>query len=86
MLMVFYFAIPFGCGLGFVVGSAVASWTGHWQWGVRVTGVLGIVCLLLIIVFVREPERGKAEREKGEIAASTEATSYLDDMKDLLSK
>ncbi|CAB07311.1 Major facilitator superfamily (MFS) profile domain-containing protein [Caenorhabditis elegans] len=85
MLMVFYFAIPFGCGLGFVVGSAVASWTGHWQWGVRVTGVLGIVCLLLIIVFVREPERGKAEREKGEIAASTEATSYLDDMKDLLS-
>ncbi|KAF1751639.1 hypothetical protein GCK72_018193 [Caenorhabditis remanei] len=85
MLMVFYFAIPFGCGLGFVVGSAVDSWTGQWQWGVRVTGVLGLVCLGLIIFFVREPERGKAEREKGEIAASTEATSYLDDMKDLLS-
>lgn len=85
MLMVFYFAIPFGCGLGFVVGSAVASWTGHWQWGVRVTGVLGIVCLFLIIFFVREPERGRAEREKGEIAGSTEATSYWADMKDLLS-
>ncbi|UMM34711.1 hypothetical protein L5515_007664 [Caenorhabditis briggsae] len=85
MLMVFYFAIPFGCGLGFVVGSAVDSWTGQWQWGVRVTGVLGIICLGLIIFFVREPERGKAEREKGEIAASTEATSYWDDIKDLLS-
>ncbi|CAI5452072.1 unnamed protein product [Caenorhabditis angaria] len=85
MLMVFYFAIPFGCGLGFVVGSAVDSWTGQWQWGVRVTGILGVVCLLLIILFVREPERGSAERDQGEIHASVEATSYWEDLKDLLS-
>ncbi|CAB3398522.1 unnamed protein product [Caenorhabditis bovis] len=83
MLMVFYFAIPFGCGLGFVVGSAVSSWTGHWQWGVRVTGVLGVICLILIILFVREPERGRAERERGDITASVEATSYWDDIKAL---
>uniref|UniRef100_A0A8R1DM73 MFS domain-containing protein n=1 Tax=Caenorhabditis japonica TaxID=281687 RepID=A0A8R1DM73_CAEJA len=85
MLMVFYFAIPIGCGLGFVVGSAVNSMTGHWQWGVRVTGVFGIFCLVLIIFFVREPERGKAERAKGEITADVHATSYWADLKDLLS-
>ena len=55
MLMVFYFAIPFGrsvlvssfeidiffSGLGYVVGSAVANALGAWQWGIRVTAVLG---------------------------------------------
>lgn len=40
MLMVFYFAIPCGSGLGFMIGSTIGAATGHWQWGVRVTGVL----------------------------------------------
>ncbi|CAD6197341.1 unnamed protein product [Caenorhabditis auriculariae] len=83
MLMVFYFAIPFGSGLGFIVGSAVDSLTGHWQWGVRVTGLLGIICLILIIAFIRDPERGKAERDRGEITASVDATNYWEDLKDL---
>ncbi|CAJ0588775.1 unnamed protein product [Cylicocyclus nassatus] len=83
MLMIFYFAIPFGSGLGFIVGSTVAAWTGHWSWGVRVTGVLGILCLVMIILFIQEPERGAAEREKGEIAAEVVNTSYLDDIKAL---
>ncbi|WKY09588.1 hypothetical protein Q1695_002167 [Nippostrongylus brasiliensis] len=34
MLMFFYFAIPCGSGMGFMVGSAVASLTGDWRWGV----------------------------------------------------
>uniref|UniRef100_A0A915K5X5 Major facilitator superfamily (MFS) profile domain-containing protein n=1 Tax=Romanomermis culicivorax TaxID=13658 RepID=A0A915K5X5_ROMCU len=35
MLMLFYFAIPVGSGLGYVLGGAVASFTNSWQWGVR---------------------------------------------------
>ncbi|KIH65057.1 hypothetical protein ANCDUO_04623 [Ancylostoma duodenale] len=41
MLMLFYFAIPFGSGLGFIVGSRVAAITGRWEWGVRVSVILG---------------------------------------------
>ncbi|EPB70531.1 transporter, major facilitator family protein [Ancylostoma ceylanicum] len=83
MLMVFYFAIPCGSGLGFIVGSNVAALTGHWTWGVRVTAIFGILCLVMIIVFIEEPERGGAERLKGEIAAAVVNTSYWDDIKAL---
>ncbi|KAK6026500.1 spinster 1 domain protein, partial [Ostertagia ostertagi] len=83
MLMFFYFAIPCGSGLGFMVGSSVAALTGDWKWGVRITAVLGVICLLAIIVFIREPERGGAEREKGEIVAEVVASSYLDDLRSL---
>ncbi|EPB70148.1 hypothetical protein ANCCEY_10762 [Ancylostoma ceylanicum] len=46
MLMLFYFAIPFGSieyfsGLGFIVGSRVAALTGRWEWGVRVSVIFG---------------------------------------------
>uniref|UniRef100_A0A1I7XIX2 MFS domain-containing protein n=1 Tax=Heterorhabditis bacteriophora TaxID=37862 RepID=A0A1I7XIX2_HETBA len=84
MLMIFYFAIPMGSGMGFMVGSTIASLFGAWQWGVRITAILGVICLMLIIVFIEEPERGKAEREKGEITAEIVATSYLEDLKALV--
>ncbi|EPB70147.1 spinster domain protein, partial [Ancylostoma ceylanicum] len=84
MLMIFYFAIPFGSGLGFIVGSKVAALTGQWEWGIRITVIFGIIFLLLIIVFIEEPERGAAERQKGEIATAVAATSYWDDMKALV--
>ncbi|PIO67943.1 hypothetical protein TELCIR_10292 [Teladorsagia circumcincta] len=83
MLMFFYFAIPCGSGLGFMVGSSVAALTGDWKWGVRITAVLGVICLLAIVVFIREPKRGGAEREKGEIVADVVASSYLDDLRSL---
>ncbi|XP_014679784.1 PREDICTED: protein spinster homolog 1-like, partial [Priapulus caudatus] len=35
MLMVFYFAIPVGSGLGYIVGTNVASIFHKWQWGLR---------------------------------------------------
>ncbi|WKY09589.1 hypothetical protein Q1695_002167 [Nippostrongylus brasiliensis] len=79
MLMFFYFAIPCGSGMGFMVGSAVASLTGDWRWGVS-----GIICLAMIIFYIQEPERGRAEREKGEIATKVVNTSYIDDLKSLV--
>ncbi|CAI4223387.1 unnamed protein product [Auanema sp. JU1783] len=84
MLMLFYFAIPVGCGCGFIVGSEVAALFGSWKWGVRITAILGAISVLATIIFVYEPERGKAERESGEIAAAVEPTSYLEDIKSLL--
>ncbi|VDM65849.1 unnamed protein product [Strongylus vulgaris] len=81
MLMLFYFAIPCGSGLGFIIATRVAAITGDWTWGVRITVFLGIACVALIYTFVKEPERGAAEREKGEIAKSLKATSYCEDLK-----
>ncbi|KJH53774.1 transporter, major facilitator family protein [Dictyocaulus viviparus] len=68
MLMYFYFAIPCGSGLGFVVGSSVAALTGDWRWGIRITATL---------------ERGAAEREKGELINEMVQTTYLEDLKSL---
>ncbi|CAD6186934.1 unnamed protein product [Caenorhabditis auriculariae] len=86
MLMLFYFAIPVGSGLGFIVGSVVSSWTGQWQWGIRITAILGFGCLILIILFFRDPERGRAEKKKnGEIKGEVEDSSYFDTLVDLCS-
>lgn len=60
-LMVFYFAIPVGSGLGYIVGANVASAFGHWQYALRVTPFLGILCVILILVVVKEPVRGAAD-------------------------
>ncbi|KHJ80595.1 transporter, major facilitator family protein [Oesophagostomum dentatum] len=84
MLMFFYFAIPCGSGLGFIVSSFVAALTGQWAWGVRITAIFGVICLVMIIIFVKEPERGAAERNKGEIAVDVVTTSYWDDIKSLI--
>uniref|UniRef100_A0A8R1UHL0 Major facilitator superfamily (MFS) profile domain-containing protein n=1 Tax=Pristionchus pacificus TaxID=54126 RepID=A0A8R1UHL0_PRIPA len=65
VLMVFYFAIPVGSGLGYIGGAYVSLWTGAWQWGVRFTPMLGIICLLLLIFVLDEPARGEAEHAEG---------------------
>ncbi|WKY09565.1 hypothetical protein Q1695_002154 [Nippostrongylus brasiliensis] len=84
MLMCFYFAIPCGSGLGFITGSSVAALTGDWKWGIRLTAVLGMICLTAIIICVEEPERGAAEREQGEITANVTSSGYLEDLLALL--
>ncbi|VDK43857.1 unnamed protein product, partial [Gongylonema pulchrum] len=74
-LMVFYFAIPVGSGLGYVTGSLVSLWTGAWQWGVRLTPILGIVSFILLLFVVDEPVRGEAEH------ANPEPSTFIDDVK-----
>ncbi|EDO39433.1 predicted protein [Nematostella vectensis] len=85
MLSIFYFAIPVGSGLGYVVGSKVAHALGSWQWGMRVTPVLGVACVLLCLFVVHEPPRGAIERgfNPNLLSASTvhQSTSYWDDLK-----
>lgn len=77
-LMVFYFAIPVGSGLGYMVGSYVSLWAGSWQWGVRVTPFIGIVCVMLIVFLLEEPVRGESEH------AHLRKSSFIEDVKYLV--
>ncbi|KAL6728625.1 hypothetical protein Aduo_010381 [Ancylostoma duodenale] len=74
-LMVFYFAIPVGSGLGFIGGSTIALWTGSWQWGVRFTPFIGAIFFVLIIFGLEEPKRGQVEH------AELEPSTMLEDLK-----
>jgi len=57
----FYFAIPLGIGLGYIIGSEVASCFGDWRWGLRVTPFMGLISFIFIVFFMVDPERGLAE-------------------------
>ncbi|KAM3598445.1 uncharacterized protein V6R79_018090 [Siganus canaliculatus] len=61
MLSIFYFAIPVGSGLGYIVGSQVGSLAHDWHWALRVTPGLGLVAVLLLVFVVQEPKRGAVE-------------------------
>ncbi|XP_011506469.1 PREDICTED: protein spinster isoform X2 [Ceratosolen solmsi marchali] len=79
MLALFYFAIPVGSGLGYITGGEMATATGSWQWGLRITPSLGILAIILILSLVRDPVRG--EKEGGSHVATT---AWSDDIKALL--
>ncbi|KXJ81356.1 hypothetical protein RP20_CCG020263 [Aedes albopictus] len=78
MLALFYFAIPVGSGLGYIVGSETAKFFGSWAWALRVTPTLGIVAVVLIAL-IRDPERGQSEGSH-----HMQATSYREDIKDIV--
>lgn len=75
----FYFAIPVGSGLGYVVGSGVAEMMQEWQWALRVTPILGLVATLLVIFVLEEPPRGQSDG-----AVKCEHTSLKQDLKYLI--
>jgi len=90
-LTLFYFAIPCGSGLGYIVGSKVAEATGNdWQSAFRVTPGFGVLCVFLCIFVIHEPKRGAIETDHPEeadlLSASLhhESSSYLNDIKYLL--
>ncbi|XP_017027540.1 protein spinster isoform X1 [Drosophila kikkawai] len=78
MLALFYFAIPVGSGLGYIVGSKTAHLANNWRWALRVTPILGVVAVLLIML-IKDPERGQSEGSH-----HLEATTYKQDIKALL--
>nr|CDS16029.1 protein spinster [Echinococcus granulosus] len=76
----FYFAVPVGSGLGFVLGSAVAHATSNWAWALRITPPLGLFCLLALVFFHMDPPRGLADG-----AVHLHATSWWSDLRSLSS-
>ncbi|XP_023215591.1 protein spinster homolog 1-like [Centruroides sculpturatus] len=61
VLALFYFAIPVGSGVGYIVGAKIANIFGHWYWALRATPILGLLAIILAILFLRDPPRGEAE-------------------------
>uniref|UniRef100_A0A3P9LGW4 Protein spinster homolog 1 n=1 Tax=Oryzias latipes TaxID=8090 RepID=A0A3P9LGW4_ORYLA len=80
MLSCFYFAIPVGSGLGYIVGSQVSSAVKNWHWALRVTPGLGLVAVLLLLFVVQEPKRGAVEARAEE---QLHRTSWLTDLRAL---
>jgi len=77
MLALFYFAIPVGSGLGYIVGSQTAKLIGSWHWGLRVTPIAGAIAVLLILLVTEDPPRGQSE------GAHLAPTSWWADIKSL---
>ena len=61
VLALFYFAIPVGTGLGYIVGSEVAANVNDWRWGLRVTPFMGLIAISCIIFLLVDPPRGASE-------------------------
>ena len=61
MLAVFYFAIPVGSGLGYIVGAETAKLAGSWHWALRATPAAGVLAVLLILLVMIDPPRGESE-------------------------
>ena len=74
---IFYIAIPFGTGLGFGVGNAPSEWRN----GLRITPGLTFLAAFLILIFLYDPPRGESDGK-----ASTNKSSYSDDLKYIASK
>lgn len=77
MLTLFYFAIPVGSGLGYVLGSTVSEALNDWHWALRITPPLGVLSVFLVLVFLRDPPRGQADGGAQEI----EKSSLMDDLR-----
>lgn len=74
MLAMFYFAIPVGSGLGYIVGSETAHAFDSWRCALRVTPFLGVAACILIYL-TKEPTRGQIEG-----SGNLEPTSYKQDV------
>ena len=93
-LTLFYFAIPCGSGLGYIVGSEVSALmktadNSGWQWALRVTPALGIVGVILTLIGIREPQRGAIETSSDELDESeaplvVNTNGYFDDLREIL--
>ncbi|KAM6970615.1 protein spinster homolog 3 [Aplochiton taeniatus] len=81
MISAFYIFIPVGSGLGYIVGSSVASATGDWRWALRLNPVLGVLGLLLLLFLCPNPPRGASETQGEGIVARS---SYREDVTYLL--
>src|SRR5438067_2321435 len=60
ILTVFYIAIPVGAALGYLIAEVVGAKFG-WRMPFYISAVPGIVVALLVLLLVREPQRGESE-------------------------
>ena len=75
-LTIFNIAIPVGAALGYSLGSAIAQAHG-WRSAFYVSAIPGVVIAIAILIFMREPARGRSEVLAEEDASSTRDTRGL---------
>lgn len=75
MIAFFYFAIPVGSGLGYIVGSQMARIFGSWQWALRFTPLFGLISAICF-VFVKEPTRGAIDGDRQNSAELNSPSSF----------
>ncbi|PAV62409.1 hypothetical protein WR25_05538 [Diploscapter pachys] len=66
------------------LAAVVASTFVPADWGVRVSGIIGVIVFILHIFFVYEPERGDGEKALGAQVTAKQST-YWEDLKALVS-
>lgn len=76
MLSIFYFAIPIGSGLGYVMGNLALN-LGDWRWIFRITPAIGLLAAFAL-VFLDEPIRGQTE---GVTCEAKDNATVMDDLR-----
>ncbi|CAJ0935280.1 unnamed protein product, partial [Mesorhabditis belari] len=76
--MIFCFAVPLGAGVGYMIGSALASYFNQWQYAIRLTPAIGTIFVIVGFLLLVDPERGANEFEEinGKIDRSPRATFW----------
>jgi MFS transporter, Spinster family, sphingosine-1-phosphate transporter len=70
VLSIFYLSIPVGAALGYMIGGALGSRYG-WQAPFFVAALPGVLIAAAFAFFVREPQRGSADRLVSSVERST---------------
>jgi MFS transporter, Spinster family, sphingosine-1-phosphate transporter len=70
VLSIFYVAIPVGAALGYVTGGVLGSRFG-WRAPFYVAAAPGVLLAIAFALFIREPERGSADRLRASPSRST---------------
>ena len=82
VLTIFNIAIPVGAALGYLAGGSIASHSG-WRMAFIASAVPGAIIALLILFFMREPERAGSvdshgdKAEKGTVLSLLKNKAYL---------
>ena len=70
-LAAFYFAIPVGNGLGYILARSIQSALSDslgkdesWRWAIRFTFFPAIVLAMLLVVFLKDPPRGITKQDQ----------------------
>ncbi len=73
VLTIFNVAIPVGAALGYLVGGVIGERYG-WRHAFIVSAIPGVIIALLILFFMKEPERGASQHEKAKLEKRTVLT------------
>lgn len=79
-LSIFYFAIPIGSGLGFLMGTLALNLE-DWRYIFWITPAIGLLSTVLLL-FLEEPVRGQAD---GAVSSEVDNATVMDNIKYLIS-